>query len=86
MTWYEPHLCRAAVVADATVVAIARALAAASTARYLLLHAADDANAPYVARRLHEQLAKLNPFLPKLPDFESDHGCPQEQRQQLDLF
>lgn len=53
---------------------------------YVFAHAADDANAPYVARRLHEQIAKINPLLPKLAEFESDRIHPAKKQEQLDLF
>ena len=53
---------------------------------YIFAHAADDANAPYVARRLHQQLQKLNPFLPSLPEYESDHPRRNDTQEQLNLF
>lgn len=53
---------------------------------YIFAHAADDANAPYVGRTLHEQIAKLNPMLPALPGFYSDRDSQQTEHQQLDLF
>lgn len=52
---------------------------------YVFAHAANDACAPYVARRIHEQLRKLNPLLRALPPFESDRPAA-ENREQLDLF
>ncbi|MDQ8204396.1 DUF72 domain-containing protein [Pelagicoccus sp. SDUM812003] len=53
---------------------------------YIFAHAADDAYAPFVARRLHQQLAKVNPLLPQLPDFESDRAKSAPDQEQLDLF
>ncbi len=53
---------------------------------YLFAHAADKAQAPYVARALHDQLRKLNPTLPELSEFESDRHQPEKEQEQLDLF
>lgn len=53
---------------------------------YIFAHSGDDAFAPYVARRLHQQLKKLNPLLPAFPELESDRSRPQESTEQLDLF
>lgn len=53
---------------------------------YVFAHAADDANAPFVARALHEQLRRLNPRVPPLPEFELDRAASPPALQQLDLF
>ncbi|MBD5780741.1 DUF72 domain-containing protein [Pelagicoccus sp. NFK12] len=53
---------------------------------YLFAHAGDDTFAPYVARKLHQQLKRINPLLPDLPEFESDRIKPDEEIEQLDLF
>lgn len=53
---------------------------------YVFAHAADDANAPFVARRMHEQINKLNPLMPQLPEFERDRKGPAQELEQLDLF
>ncbi|MDQ8185440.1 DUF72 domain-containing protein [Pelagicoccus sp. SDUM812002] len=53
---------------------------------YLFGHAGDDAFAPFVARRLHLQLKRINPLLPELPEFESDRIKPEKEIEQLDLF
>ena len=53
---------------------------------YIFAHTANDANAPFFARRLHQQLSKLNPLLPPLPEFASDRAEAEPQREQLDLF
>ena len=53
---------------------------------YVFAHAADDAHAPFVARRLHQQIRKLNPLLPPLPDFPGVATPPTPAIQQLDLF
>lgn len=53
---------------------------------YIFAHAGDDAFAPYVARRLHQQLKRINPLLPKLPEFESDRIKPDKEVEQMDLF
>ncbi|MEM9159897.1 MAG: DUF72 domain-containing protein [Verrucomicrobiota bacterium] len=53
---------------------------------YIFVHAANEAQAPYVARALHNQLRKINPLLPEITDFASDKTAPSSEQQQLDLF
>ena len=53
---------------------------------YIFAHAGDDAHAPFVGRRLHEQLCKVNPMIPQLPSFESDYTRNEPDQEQLDLF
>ncbi len=53
---------------------------------HVFAHSADDANAPFIARLLHEQIRKLNPLLPPLPAFPGELTAPQSSSEQLDLF
>lgn len=53
---------------------------------YIFAHAGNDAFAPFVARRLHQQLKRINPLLPELATFESDRVKPEKEVEQLDLF
>jgi len=50
------------------------------------VHAPDDANAPFLARRLHERLQRRVPRLPDLPAFGSPTPAPAIQGKQLNLF
>ena len=55
---------------------------------YVFIHAADDTFAPELAQRFHQQMKKLNPLLPDLPEFEGSFSSlsDAEQSEQLDLF
>lgn len=54
---------------------------------YVMVHAADEALAPLVAKRLHQRLQKLNPLIPNLTGFHSPKAKEDDSNQeQLDLF
>jgi len=53
---------------------------------YLFAHCPNEAFAPYFARRLSEQLRKLNPMLEELSDFASDSESENNDAEQFDLF
>lgn len=55
-------------------------------APFVFAHTANDAYAPNLARRFHQQLRKVNPLLPDLPEFESERSRPANEAEQLDLF
>lgn len=57
---------------------------------YVFLHCPDEAYAPYFARRLRQQLKKLNPLLEDSPKFASDFTQEEQESEQeseqLNLF
>ncbi len=53
---------------------------------FIFTHCPDEANAPYFARALHEQLKKLNPLLNTFPKFAGDSKNFEREQEQLDLF
>lgn len=53
---------------------------------YIFTHCPNEANAPYFARMLHEQIRKLNPTLTEFPEFASDRAQDEQEQAQLDLF
>tara|TARA_B100000519_G_scaffold169300_1_gene154400 strand:+ start:349 stop:1242 length:894 start_codon:yes stop_codon:yes gene_type:complete len=53
---------------------------------YIFAHCPNEANAPYFARQIHQQLRKLNPTLPEFPAFANDYNKREQEQAQLDLF
>ncbi|MCH6256647.1 DUF72 domain-containing protein [Puniceicoccaceae bacterium K14] len=53
---------------------------------YVMVHAADEAYAPFVAKRLHQRLQKLNPLIPNLSGFYNPDSDEPQLQEQLDLF
>ncbi|MEC7907651.1 MAG: DUF72 domain-containing protein [Verrucomicrobiota bacterium] len=53
---------------------------------YIFAHCPNEANAPYFARQIHQQIRKLNPTLPEFPAFASDFKKERQEQEQLDLF
>ncbi len=53
---------------------------------FIFTHCPNEANAPYLARALHEQLKKLNPLLEPFSNFASDSKKVVENQEQLDFF
>lgn len=53
---------------------------------YVMIHAADEAFAPFVAQRFHEKLQKINPLIPNLSGFAPPDSDQPLQQEQLDLF
>lgn len=53
---------------------------------FVFTHCPDEANAPYFARLLHEQLKKLNPLLEPFTPFASDTPGAEKKQTQLDLL
>lgn len=53
---------------------------------FVFTHCPNEANAPYFARALHNQIKKLNPLMKSFPPFTSDAEVKAVKQEQLDLF